>query len=57
VVSSEKANGQLGSEVPSMHRVADLPLPRRVQRLRDALLAEPRVVSVDQACLVTQSYR
>lgn len=44
-------------DAPSPVEAAQWPLTERVQRLRDAMLSEPRVVSVDQALITTRVYQ
>ena len=37
--------------------IDELPMPERIGRLRDAMLAEPRFVSIEQARIVTRVYQ
>ena len=41
----------------SAKAIDQLPMPERIGRLRDAMLAEPRFVSIEQARIVTRVYQ
>ena len=41
----------------SAKAIDELPMPERIGRLRDAMLAEPRFVSIEQARIVTRVYQ